>query len=52
MVNVSPILSKPGITSPNHHNSNLLSSLNRRDRKRSHPHSSMNIPFQVYDYIS
>lgn len=47
MVNVSPILSKPGITSPNHHNSNLLSSLNRRDRKRSHPHSSMNIPFQV-----
>lgn len=52
MVNVSPILTKPGITSPNHHNSNLLSSLNRRDRKRSHPHSSMNIPFQGADSSS
>ncbi|XP_076626206.1 kinase suppressor of ras isoform X3 [Colletes latitarsis] len=52
MVNVSPILSKPGITSPNHHNSNLLSSLNRRDRKRSHPHSSVNIPFQGADSSS
>lgn len=47
MINASPILSKPGITSPNHHNSNLLASLNRRDRRRSHAHSSMNIPFQV-----
>ncbi|XP_012273122.1 kinase suppressor of Ras 2 isoform X2 [Orussus abietinus] len=52
MVNVSPILSKPGITSPNHHNSNLLPSLNRRDRKRSHPHSAMNIPFQGADSSS
>ncbi|XP_017882499.1 kinase suppressor of Ras 2 isoform X2 [Ceratina calcarata] len=52
MANVSPILSKPGITSPNHHNSNLLSSLNRRDRKRSHPHSSMNIAFQGADSSS
>ena len=43
MVNVSPILSKPGITSPNHHSSSLLSSLNRRDRKR----SAINVPFQV-----
>ncbi|XP_011500487.1 PREDICTED: kinase suppressor of Ras 2 [Ceratosolen solmsi marchali] len=46
MVNASPILNKPGIMSPNHHNSNLLASLNRRDRKRSHPHPSMNIAFQ------
>ncbi|XP_032674080.1 kinase suppressor of Ras 2 isoform X1 [Odontomachus brunneus] len=52
MINASPILSKPGITSPNHHNSNLLASLNRRDRKRSHPHSSMNIPFQGADSSS
>ncbi|XP_014471877.1 PREDICTED: kinase suppressor of Ras 2 isoform X2 [Dinoponera quadriceps] len=52
MINASPILSKPGITSPNHHNSNLLVSLNRRDRKRSHPHSSMNIPFQGADSSS
>ncbi|CAL7947575.1 unnamed protein product [Xylocopa violacea] len=51
-VNVSPILSKPGITSPNHHSSNLLSSLSRRDRKRSHPHSSMNIPCQGADSSS
>nr|XP_033321769.1 kinase suppressor of Ras 2 isoform X3 [Megalopta genalis] len=43
MVNVSQILNKSGITSPNHHNSNLLSSLNRKDRKRSHPHSSVKI---------
>ena len=47
MVSVSPVLNKPGIMSPNHHNSNLLATLNRRDRKRSHPHPSMNIGFQV-----
>ncbi|KAI4484473.1 hypothetical protein M0804_007039 [Polistes exclamans] len=52
MVNVSPILNKPSITSPNHHSSNLLASLNRRDRKRSHPHSSMNIPFPGADSSS
>ncbi|XP_012225443.1 kinase suppressor of Ras 2 isoform X2 [Linepithema humile] len=52
MINASPILSKPGITSPNHHNSNLLASLNRRDRRRSHAHSSMNIPFQGADSSS
>ncbi|KAF7411196.1 hypothetical protein HZH66_000092 [Vespula vulgaris] len=52
MVNVSPILNKPNITSPNHHSSNLLASLNRRDRKRSHPHSSMSIPFQGADSSS
>ncbi|XP_076290497.1 kinase suppressor of ras isoform X3 [Lasioglossum baleicum] len=50
MVNVSPILSKPGITSPNHHNSNLLSS--RKDRKRSHPHSSVKITFPGADSSS
>ncbi|KAK0160339.1 hypothetical protein PV328_007762 [Microctonus aethiopoides] len=49
MPNASPILTKLGITSPNHHTSNFLSSLNRRDRKRSHPHSSMNIPFTGAD---
>lgn len=43
-MNASPILSKPGITSPNHHNPNLL----KKDRRRSHAHASMNIPFQVY----
>lgn len=48
MANVSPILSKPSITSPNHHNLNLLASLNR---KRSHPHSTMNIAFQVGSVI-
>lgn len=47
MVNVSPILNKSGITSPNHHNSNQIS-LNPRDHKRPHPHSSMNMPFQVF----
>ncbi|EZA49190.1 kinase suppressor of Ras 2 isoform X2 [Ooceraea biroi] len=52
MINVSPILSKPGIMSPNHHNSNLLASLTRRDRKRSHAHSAMNIPFQGADSSS
>ncbi|XP_078045030.1 kinase suppressor of ras isoform X2 [Augochlora pura] len=40
---VSQMLNKSGITSPNHHNSNILSSLNRKDRKRSHPHSSVKI---------
>ncbi|XP_029158125.1 kinase suppressor of Ras 2 isoform X2 [Nylanderia fulva] len=37
-MNVSPILSKPGITSPNHHSSNLL----KKDRRRSHVYPSTN----------
>ncbi|XP_015111419.1 kinase suppressor of Ras 2 [Diachasma alloeum] len=52
MVNASPVLGKPSITSPNHHSSNLRSSLDRRYRKHSHPHSSMNIPFQGADSSS
>ncbi|XP_063984485.1 kinase suppressor of Ras 2 [Diachasmimorpha longicaudata] len=53
MVNASPVLGKPSsITSPNHHSSNLLSSLDRRYRKHSHPHTSMNIPFQGADSSS
>lgn len=51
MANASPILNKQ-ITSPNHHTSNLLSSLNRRDLKRNHPHSSINIPFTGADSSS
>ncbi|XP_057320435.1 kinase suppressor of Ras 2 [Microplitis mediator] len=52
--NASPTLSKPSVTSPNHHHhiSNLLSSLNRKDRKRSHPHSTINIPFTSADSSS
>ncbi|KAM0728626.1 Kinase suppressor of Ras 1 [Formica fusca] len=47
--NASPILSKPGITSPNHHNPNLL----KKDRRRSHAHPSMNISlYQTADSSS
>ncbi|CAG5089480.1 Similar to Ksr1: Kinase suppressor of Ras 1 (Mus musculus), partial [Cotesia congregata] len=54
LANASPTLSKPGVTSPNHHHhiSNLLSSLNRKDRKRPHLHSSINIPFTSADSSS
>uniref|UniRef100_A0A0C9R1F0 KSR2_0 protein n=1 Tax=Fopius arisanus TaxID=64838 RepID=A0A0C9R1F0_9HYME len=52
MVNVSPVLNKTSIISPNHHSPNLPSSLDRKYRKRSHPHSSINIPFQGADSSS
>ncbi|KAG8036042.1 hypothetical protein G9C98_004621, partial [Cotesia typhae] len=55
LANASPTLSKPGVTSPNHHHhhiSNLLSSLNRKDRKRPHLHSPSNIPFTSADSSS
>ncbi|XP_043464776.1 kinase suppressor of Ras 2 [Leptopilina heterotoma] len=45
MVNVSPVLNKSGITSPNHHNSN-------QNHKRPHPHSSLITPFQGADSSS
>ncbi|XP_011632952.2 LOW QUALITY PROTEIN: kinase suppressor of Ras 2 [Pogonomyrmex barbatus] len=44
-VNVSPVLSRPGVTFPNSHNVNVIGSLNHRDRRRSYTQSSMNIAF-------
>ncbi|XP_046750745.1 kinase suppressor of Ras 2 [Diprion similis] len=49
MTNVSPVLTRPGITSTNHHNTIISAPFNR---KRTHPHSSMNIPFQGADSSS
>ncbi|CAG2065939.1 unnamed protein product, partial [Timema podura] len=41
--NQSPSMGRPTISSPSHP-SNLLATLARRDRKRSHPQPSINIP--------
>uniref|UniRef100_A0ABD2XN80 Kinase suppressor of Ras 2 n=1 Tax=Trichogramma kaykai TaxID=54128 RepID=A0ABD2XN80_9HYME len=41
-VNASPILNKPSLMSPNHQNPNILVSLRRDRKKRSHPLQAVN----------
>ncbi|XP_043272941.1 kinase suppressor of Ras 2 [Venturia canescens] len=53
MINASPVLSKLGITSPNHHNPSILNSMNQRDRRyRTYPHPAINVPFPGADSSS